>query len=252
MRRRALEPLHDRADVRVHGGDVGGRGGAPGADRPDRLVGDHRVGRRKPVGQRAAQLPADDGLGPAGLALGQRLADADDRDQAGTMRRGRFRRDRRIALPMVGAPLGMADDDVGRAHVRQHLGRHVAGMRARDGDGAVLPADRDAGAERELRGPVDQGRGRADEDVDAPAQRRVETGRDRTELAERGLRAVHLPVSGDQGATHAVFSAHARPLAGKIGRGEIDRRCRRFASAVARSIQGVGASIQAPARSLWA
>ena len=37
----------------------------------------------------------------------------------------------RVGLAMVGAAFGMADDDMGRAGIRQHRGRNVAGMGAR-------------------------------------------------------------------------------------------------------------------------
>ena len=50
--------------------DVGRGRGQPGADRPDRLVGDHQIGAGGAVGQRAGELAADDIERLAGLALG--------------------------------------------------------------------------------------------------------------------------------------------------------------------------------------
>ena len=65
-------------------GVVGG-GGAAGADGPDRLVGNDQAGDlvATEAGQGAADLALDDLGGAAGLALGQDLADADDRAHAG-------------------------------------------------------------------------------------------------------------------------------------------------------------------------
>ena len=57
-RRSALdEPLADEA---VHLGDVSQRRREPGADRPDRLVGDDELAAGRAVGQRARELAADD------------------------------------------------------------------------------------------------------------------------------------------------------------------------------------------------
>ena len=42
----------------------------------------------------------------------------------------RLRADGRVRLAVVGAALGMADDDIGRTRVRDHLGGDVAGMGA--------------------------------------------------------------------------------------------------------------------------
>ena len=63
---------------RMHLGDVGRRRRQPGADRPDRLIGDHQIGGGRTVGQRAVELAADHVERLAGFALGALLADADD------------------------------------------------------------------------------------------------------------------------------------------------------------------------------
>ena len=52
-RRSARQPL---ADEGVHLGDVGRRRRQAGADRPDRLVGDHQIGGGRAVRQRAVEL----------------------------------------------------------------------------------------------------------------------------------------------------------------------------------------------------
>ena len=68
----------------------------------------------------------------------------------------------RVILPA----LGMADDHGARAGIGQHLGRDVA----REGAGllgvAVLPADGDPRSDGLAREGVDQGRRRADEEID--------------------------------------------------------------------------------------
>ena len=78
--------LGDRGpDERAHGLGVLGAGGAPGADGPDRLVGDDepadRARRRRPASP-ARTCPVDLGLGLVGLALVERLAHAHDRRHA--------------------------------------------------------------------------------------------------------------------------------------------------------------------------
>jgi len=55
-------------------------------------------------------------------------------------RRFGLRRDESVALAVLGAPLGMADDDERRSGVFQHLGAYVARMRARRCDMARLGA----------------------------------------------------------------------------------------------------------------
>ena len=47
------------ADKPVNLLDIGGRRGQPGTDRPDRLIGDHQIGRCRAIRQRSIQLAAD-------------------------------------------------------------------------------------------------------------------------------------------------------------------------------------------------
>ena len=104
-----------------------GVGRQPGADRPDRLVGDDDGLARRLGRQRAPHLPNDHRGLLARLALGVGFADADDRRQAGLQRRLRLRADERVGLAMTGPALGMADDDVARAGVLEHRRGNVAG-----------------------------------------------------------------------------------------------------------------------------
>ena len=72
-----------RAEQRMDRLRLFGRRGASGADRPHRFVGDDdAVDARAEQLRHGAKLTPDDGLGRARLALGERLADADDRREA--------------------------------------------------------------------------------------------------------------------------------------------------------------------------
>ena len=64
---------------------LGGRGGLAGADGPDRLVGDDRLGHLflGQPGQAAADLGFQHFLRLAGFAFGQGFADADNRLERG-------------------------------------------------------------------------------------------------------------------------------------------------------------------------
>ena len=121
--------------------DISRRRRQPGADRPDRLIGHHQIGRRRAVRQRTRELPAADIQRLAGIALLLGLADADDRDQPRPPGRFRLLPDQRVGLAMVGAPLGMPDDDGAGAGIRQHFRREIAGMGARRLRMAILGPD---------------------------------------------------------------------------------------------------------------
>ncbi len=98
-------------------GLLGGRDLA-GADRPDRLVGDHHllgfVGRRR-ASRIASSLAADHFHRAARFALGERLADARDRQQTRRERGLRLLRDALVGLAEVLAALRVAEDHVGDA-----------------------------------------------------------------------------------------------------------------------------------------
>jgi hypothetical protein len=82
-------------------------------DRPDRLVGDAQPGHRRRSRPRAggagSPAAAVDDLAAARLAIGQLLADAQDRAQAGLAPRPPCARSARPSR-RVAAPLGVADD----------------------------------------------------------------------------------------------------------------------------------------------
>ncbi len=64
-----------------------------------------------------ANLAIEHGERLAPLALSERLADADDRREPGRDRRARLAVDPLVGVAEQPAPLGVPDDDVGRARV---------------------------------------------------------------------------------------------------------------------------------------
>ena len=100
------------------------RCGAAGADCPHGLVGDHenleRLGGK--LDQTMTHLGFDDIHGFAGVTLGQRLADANQRDQAGGKCGRGFLGHRVVGLAEELAALGVSDDDLGAANRQQHAG----------------------------------------------------------------------------------------------------------------------------------
>src|SRR5260370_33404843 len=89
------------ADMAVNGGDVGGGRRAPGADRPDRLIGDDQLRRLHAIGERARELARPHPERPPRIALRRRLADAEDGDQTGLAPALHPRADARAALVMA-------------------------------------------------------------------------------------------------------------------------------------------------------
>src|SRR5581483_4393620 len=97
------------ANEAVHIGDVSRRWRQSGTDRPDRLVGDGEIGRA--VRRRTLDLPAHHGAGMTGIALGTRFADTNNGREAGPPGGKRLVADHCVALAVIVAALGMADDD---------------------------------------------------------------------------------------------------------------------------------------------
>ena len=109
------------------------RGGrAARADGPDRLVGDDQradllAGDAVEAG---LDLAIEDGERGAGLAFGERLADADDRDEAGGDRRADLPVHGLVGLAEQGPPLRVADDHVLGAGLLDHRAADLTGERA--------------------------------------------------------------------------------------------------------------------------
>jgi len=191
-----------------------GRRRAAGADGPDRLVGDDRLrqhGRRIVIEHRV-ELAADHRARAPGLALGERLAHAHDGRQAAAAGHRHLGRHPLVTLPVQGAPLGVADDDVMDAEIAQHRSGHLAGERPL----LVLAQVLRPQAHRARAEPLGHQRqvherrthGQLHVPGAGPGQDTVEQGGDRAAIA------VHLPVSGYQGGTHANTSGRAAREAG--------------------------------------
>ena len=178
-------------------GDVVGRRDIAGADRPDRLIGDHQFPFFPFVGKRAGELASDDSEMLAASALRVALADADDRRQSAGKGRFGLRPDQLVCLMLVGPSLGMADDRHSRAGLLDHRHRDASGMGTARRRVDVLGADDEAA--RSGHGRCDQREWRTDGDVHS---RRFAGGSpDRGKFAQLGDAAIHLPVAGDELAT---------------------------------------------------
>ena len=146
-----------------------GRSGAAGADGPHGLISDDElraVGGRD-VLEANVHLADNDFLELAGVALLERLADADDSREASRNRGPGAQVDRLVRLAEVLAALAVADDDVLRARVEQHPSRNLAGVRAGLLPVAVLSANADmrSGGCRDCGRHVDRRRAAHDLDV---------------------------------------------------------------------------------------
>src|SRR5262245_51801738 len=178
--------------------DLTGRCVAAGADSPDRLIGDHRVGTGEAGRERAGKLPGNDLERPTRFALLQRLADADDGGEPRPVGRLGLGADDGIGLAMPGATLRMAEDHRRAPGVLQHFGGNIAGEGARGRGMTILPSHRDPGAAEKLHNRPDEGGGRTHHDVAAEAHALQHIGKQPNLLELRG-EPVHFPVSGHQG-----------------------------------------------------
>src|SRR6266571_15008 len=129
-------PVHDRYALRlpliarrepranecVHVLGLARRRVFAGADRPDRFVGERRVGERSRPGggEHRIELAPDHAFGLAALALFQGLAHAQNRSQAGALGRDELGGDSAVVLCIQAATLGMADDREAAAELLQH------------------------------------------------------------------------------------------------------------------------------------
>src|SRR3546814_7801955 len=88
--------------------NVAHRRGAPGADRPDRLIGDDKHRARAGARYRTIKLAADDIEGPAGIALRLGFTNADDDDKAMPDHGLRLGADFIAGFMLIGAAFAMA------------------------------------------------------------------------------------------------------------------------------------------------
>lgn len=113
----------------------------PTADRPNRLVSYNQAVCRRANGQRVQDLIADDEAGLLCLALGRRLADANDSNETFLHGCARFGADKIVRFTKTVAPLAVSDyHEIGTGFA-QEPGRGRAGERAVDLLVAILCAD---------------------------------------------------------------------------------------------------------------
>jgi hypothetical protein len=96
---------------------------------------------------------------------------------------------------MVGAPLGMADNNRDGAGIGQHFGGDIARMRASRLGVTILAANGDLRAAHCLGKTGYQGRRRTNHQVGCNAGRAVDNA---GQFAGSGGKPVHLPVARDQ------------------------------------------------------
>jgi hypothetical protein len=192
----------------VHFADLFRRRGAPAADRPDRLVSHHDLAFA--LRQGAGELGAHHGQGPTGLALVLGLADADDGDQASAERRLGLGPHQGIAFPVIGAPLGMANDDVAAAGIGQHGRGDVARVGAFLGRMAVLGPQLDRAAGKILADRQEKVKRRANQEIAGRRLVRQQADEIARQAAARRHQSVHLPIARDQLPPHAVLSIRSR------------------------------------------
>ena len=151
------------------------------------------------AGESAAELGGHDLHGPAGLAIGEQLADAQDGPQARRDRPSQLLADQLVRFLSVAAALGVAEDDP-RGQAVEHRGRDLARVRAGQLVVDVLGPDGDVLARERVayRGQADEGR------ADDPHHARLlgPGGDCRGQLSSVRGGGVHLPVGGNDQRSH--------------------------------------------------
>src|SRR6185369_3035352 len=193
--------LELRAQHRVDLLSLFGRGGPAGSDGPYRFIGNNDFTDAVAIGMdHRGHLPLDDVHRPAGFALGQRLADAHDRRDAGRERGFGLVRHDGVGLGVVLAALRMADDHVAHTELLEHGGGDFTRVSALHVLRDVLRAQFQARARAQRIYLRQVRRGHADRrragGLSHALDQRAHQG-----LVGRGA-AIHLPVAGDQFAFH--------------------------------------------------
>jgi hypothetical protein len=159
---------------------------------------------------RSVQLPPDHLKRVSFVALRLCLADADDGHQPCRNHGLGLGLHLRIGFAMIGAALGMAQNDMACARIGQHRGRQITGVGARGFGVAILRAHVQRRALRDLGHGCDQSGGGAQQHVTAGC---VDRRDQRPHLGQGRARAVHLPIARRQFA-HATLIAFVKGLAG--------------------------------------
>ena len=148
-------------------------------------------------------------LGPVGLALFERLADAEDDLQPGGQGGVDLAVDERVGLAQLVPAFAVAEDDVLAADVDQHGRADLAGEGAFLLGVAVLAAQRDRAA---VRAPGRRAPGTETADRRRPrraSRRRALDDRRRPAARRSAAVGVHLPVAGDEFLAHGSFATAA-------------------------------------------
>ena len=183
----------------VHLGHIGRGRRQAGADGPHGLIGDDRG--RRPWRLRASSPPPAPARWQAScralrwsmVSPTQTMATRPARCAASALARTIG-----VRLAVVGAALGMADDDGRRAGVAQHLGRDVARVGAARLGVAILAADGDRRPRHGRCQPLHQRRRRRDQHVAAGCGSLASSPASFVASASDAASAVHLPVAGHQ------------------------------------------------------
>src|SRR5690606_30976675 len=134
----------------------------------------------------------DNLLGSARLALVERFADAQDRNEPRLLRRLELLGDDRVALAEQRTALRVADDGVAAPDVGQHRAGYFAGERpAADPRRDVLRPEQDVAAREPVRDGLQVRIRRAEQHLRAALLARDER---RDERIDRRERSMHLPV----------------------------------------------------------
>ena len=183
-----------------------GRGVTPGADRPDRLVGDHCFLQFLWIqtGETAAQLDRQYFFHIAFVALLERFSDANNRTQFRFVRGAHLAIDHFIRLTEQRAAFAVAEHDVMHKQIAQKRSADLAGKRAALLPIHILRADldvlRSAKASLTFAIAVNGGMITTSTSVISPMSRR----NDSTNRADSRLRHVHLPIGGDDFFAHVI------------------------------------------------
>ena len=191
-----------------------------------------------------SELGVDDRDCPSRVAIGQLLADTQDRTEAGLDRPSELAPDPLVGLAMIAAALRVAHDDPA-CQVDEHRRGDVTGVCASQLVMDVLGANGDVRIGRG-EGIADGSEGdewRADDASDAldPGS----TGDRDRQLAGLRWSRVHLPVRSDHDGAHARDHARGRPI--PAGPGEL----RDEVSGVGRTVAGVRRARRAAPSPSW-
>ena len=178
------------------------------ADGPDGFISDGAELGNGHSREHGLKLAQHDGLGEACLALGERLAHADDGGDAVSNEVFSLDGHGFVVLTPEGAAFRMADEAEAHADVGEHGGGHFAR------EGALIPGRNRLGADSDPRvleeadefGQIDEGRAHG-----GPAVEIAEFGKEFLRPEAVGLGgAVPFPVGDDNLFTHAEFLQQCR------------------------------------------